>query len=46
MNESDIVEVINLLRHALKTKDWDGVIDARNYLEEFVEDDSDIDDNY
>ncbi len=45
MNESDILEVLNFLNHALKSKDWDYIIDAKDFLEEFI-DSSDFTDTY
>ena len=40
MSESDIIEVVNLLRDALKSKEWDYVEEAREYLVEYLDEDS------
>jgi hypothetical protein len=37
MKQSDIIEVIKLLRSANKHGDWDEVSDAIIYLEEYLE---------
>ena len=41
MNESDIKEIINILKTAVKSEDWDAVIEAKDYLQEFIESDDD-----
>lgn len=46
MNESDIKEVISILKNALKSKDWDDVCNAKDYLEEYLEDAITDDDDY
>lgn len=46
MNESDIKEVIYILKNALRSKDWDDVNEAKDYLEEFLEDSLTEDEEY
>lgn len=41
MDNNDINEILKLLRKSIKTKDWDYVLDSIEYLEEYVEDESD-----
>ena len=38
MDNKDIVEVLNLLRKSVKTKDWEYVLESIEYLEEYVDD--------
>lgn len=45
MNESDIIEILKLLKGASKNRDWDDVSDAITYLKEYL-DNSDDDDEY
>lgn len=37
MNESDIKEVVDILKSALCSKDWEDVEDAKTYLEEYLD---------
>lgn len=46
MNESDIIEVVKLLNRGIKHEDWDEVVEARSYLEEFLEELDDEEDDY
>lgn len=46
MNESDIKEVISILKNGIKSKDWDDIREAKDYLEEFLEDTTIDDDEY
>jgi hypothetical protein len=41
MDNNDINEILKLLRKSIKTKDWDYVLESIEYLEEYVEDESD-----
>lgn len=36
MNESDIIDVVKILKEALSSKNWGDVEDAKEYLEEFL----------
>ena len=38
MNQSDINYVVELLSKAIKQKDWDAIMDALEYVQEFQED--------
>jgi len=38
MNQSDIKEVVGLLKYALKSKEWESVEEALEYLGEYLED--------
>lgn len=43
MNESEIEEVLKLIRLGINRSDWDIIIEAREYLEEFsAGDDGDL----
>lgn len=46
MDNKDIVEVLNLLRKSVKTEDWEYVLESIEYLEEYIEDESDDEDKY
>lgn len=35
MNESEIEEVLKLLRRGINRSDWDSIIEAKEFLEEF-----------
>lgn len=37
MNECDILEIVKILKSAVKSNDWDEVEDAINYLEEYTD---------
>jgi len=37
MNESDIKEIVEILKSAIKSEDWDEVDEAKNYLEEYLD---------
>jgi len=41
MGDENITEVLRLLKKSIKTKDWEYVLESIDYLEEYVEDDSD-----
>ena len=41
MNDTDIEEILKLLRNGIKNSDWDNVCEAVEYLEEFSESDGD-----
>jgi len=43
MDDNNITELLGLLRKSIKTKDWDYVLESIEYLEEYVEDESDDD---
>lgn len=43
MDDNNIIELLNLLRKSIKTKDWDYVLESIEYLEEYVEDELDDD---
>ncbi len=43
MHDDNIEELLKNLKSAVKTKDWDLVLDAIDYLKEFVEDDTEDD---
>ena len=43
MDDNNITELLRLLRKSIKTKDWDYVLESIEYLEEYVEDESDDD---
>jgi len=38
MNESEIEELLRLLRKGIKKSDWDMIIEAEEFLEEFSSD--------
>jgi len=40
MGDENITEVLRLLKKSIKTKDWEYVLESIDYLEEYVEDDS------
>lgn len=40
MNQNDIKDVVDLLGKAIKSRDWDLVLDAQEYLIEFQDDPS------
>jgi hypothetical protein len=43
MNETEIEEVLKLLKRGIKHSDWDTIIEAREFLEEFsAGDDEDL----
>jgi hypothetical protein len=44
MEQSDIKEVINILKNATEIQDWDTVEEAIEYLYEFYDDDDDLND--
>jgi hypothetical protein len=46
MNESDIIEVLKLLKSAIKNKDWDEVQEATGYLQEYLDEYDDSDEDY
>jgi hypothetical protein len=37
MNESDIKEVLQILKSALRSEDWSEVEEAKNYLQEYLD---------
>lgn len=39
MDQTDILYVIELLNNSLRDEDWDTVIDAREFLREYIGDD-------
>jgi hypothetical protein len=39
MNDTDIDEILRLLRVGIKNTDWDSITEAMEYLEEFSETD-------
>ena len=39
MNDTDIDEILRLLRVGIKNADWDSITEAMEYLEEFSETD-------
>jgi hypothetical protein len=44
MEQSDIKELLNILKNALKIEDWDSIEEAIEYLEDFRDDDDTLDD--
>ena len=40
MNESDINNIVKLLTKAIKLEDWELIDEALEYLQEFLDDDS------
>ena len=46
MNESDIIEIIDILKRAKSTEDWDDVDEAILYLKEYLDEYQDDDDEY
>ena len=42
MDQSDISYIIELLKDALESKDWDTVVDAIETLKEFLDDDGSL----
>ena len=38
MNQTDINNIVDLLNKAVKRQDWDGVIEALEYVQEFQDD--------
>jgi hypothetical protein len=44
MNESDIIEIIKLLKRASKTADWNDVDEAIEYLQEHLDEYDDSED--
>jgi hypothetical protein len=40
MNQSDIENIVNLLSNAIRSRDWDFVEEALEYVEEFLEETS------
>jgi hypothetical protein len=38
MNESDIIEIVDILNLAIKLSDWDSVEEAIAYLKEYLPD--------
>ena len=46
MNESDIIEVLDILKRAIKTDDWDDVDEAILYLKEYLDEYEDDDEEY
>ena len=44
MNQKELVEIINLLKKSLQTKDWDYVLEARDFITEYIELDSEDED--
>lgn len=46
MNESDILEIITLLKVAIKNEDWNDVDEAIIYLQEYLADTNDESDDY
>lgn len=43
MNDNDIESILKLLQSALKNEDWDPVVEAIEYLEDFSPDEADED---
>jgi hypothetical protein len=46
MNESDIKEVIQILKSAMRSENWDEVEEATNYLQEYIDSFDDDGDDY
>jgi hypothetical protein len=46
MNESDIIEVLKLLKSAIKNEDWDEAQEAAGYLQEYLDEYDDSDEDY
>lgn len=42
MDTSDIKYALELLNDALSTKDWDGIYDAKEFLMEFLDNSSEL----
>ena len=42
MNQSDISYIVELLKDALESKDWDTVIDAVETMKEYLDDDNSL----
>lgn len=38
MEQSDIKEILSLLKKSIKQEDWDCVVESIEYLEEFIDD--------
>lgn len=45
MEQSDIKEILSLLKQSLKHEDWECVVESIEYLEEFVDDINEEDDD-
>lgn len=37
MNQNDIQEILDILKDAVATKDWDKIYDAKEFLLEFLD---------
>jgi hypothetical protein len=41
MNESDIIEMLKLLKSAYNSQDWDEIAEAIDYMQEYLDDEDD-----
>lgn len=46
MNDSDIIEILKFLKSGIKNKDWDHIIEAQEYLEDYLEEIKEDEANY
>jgi hypothetical protein len=45
MEQSDIKEVLHILKHGYKIQDWDSIEEAIEYLTDFCDDDVEVDED-
>jgi hypothetical protein len=46
MSESDIIEILKLLKNGIRNEDWDDIVEAKSYLEEYLNEIQDDDEDY
>lgn len=44
MDYDDILEIKGLLKKAIKTQDWEFIVEALDFIDDFVEDDDGLED--